>query len=115
MLVAPNLYGDIVSDLCAGLVGGPGVAPGANIGAEAAVFEAVHGSGPDIAGKDVVNPTAFLLSGVLMLEHLGETEAAGRVYGAVAAQIAEGRHTTADLGGTAGTREFARAVAARLS
>jgi isocitrate dehydrogenase (NAD+) len=115
VLVAPNLYGDIVSDLCAGLIGGPGVAPGANIGAEAALFEAVHGSGPDIAGQNVVNPTAFLLSGVLMLEHLGEAEAAGRVYGAVAAVIAEGRRTTADLGGTAGTREFARAVAARLS
>jgi isocitrate dehydrogenase (NAD+) len=115
VLVAPNLYGDIVSDLCAGLIGGPGVAPGANIGAEAALFEAVHGSGPDIAGQNVVNPTAFLLSGVLMLEHLGETEAAGRVYDAVAAVIAEGRRTTADLGGTAGTREFARAVAARLS
>jgi isocitrate dehydrogenase (NAD+) len=115
VLVAPNLYGDIVSDLCAGLIGGPGVAPGANIGAEAALFEAVHGSGPDIAGQNVVNPTAFLLSGVLMLEHLGETEAAGRVYDAVAAVIAEGRRTTADLGGTSGTREFARAVAARLS
>jgi isocitrate dehydrogenase (NAD+) len=115
VLVAPNLYGDIVSDLCAGLIGGPGVAPGANIGAEAAVFEAVHGSGPDIAGKDIVNPTAFLLSGVLMLEHLGEAEAARRVYDALAAVIAEGRQTTADLGGTAGTREFARAVAARLS
>jgi isocitrate dehydrogenase (NAD+) len=115
VLVAPNLYGDIVSDLCAGLIGGPGVAPGANIGAEAALFEAVHGSGPDIAGQNVVNPTAFLLSGVLMLEHLGETEAAGRVYDAVAAVIAEGRRTTADLGGTAGTREFAHAVAARLS
>ena len=115
VFVAPNLYGDIVSDLCAGLIGGPGVAPGANIGAEAALFEAVHGSGPDIAGQNVVNPTAFLLSGVLMLEHLGETEAAGRVYDAVAAVIAEGRRTTADLGGTSGTREFARAVAARLS
>jgi Isocitrate/isopropylmalate dehydrogenase len=115
VLVAPNLYGDIVSDLCAGLIGGPGVAPGANIGAEAALFEAVHGSGPDIAGQNVVNPTAFLLSGVLMLEHLGETEAAGRVYDAVAAVIAEGRRTTADLGGTAGTREFAHAVVARLS
>jgi isocitrate dehydrogenase (NAD+) len=115
VLVAPNLYGDIVSDLCAGLIGGPGVAPGANIGAEAALFEAVHGSGPDIAGQNVVNPTAFLLSGVLMLEHLGETEAAGRVYDAVAAVIAEGRRTTADLGGTTGTREFARAVAARLA
>ena len=75
----------------------------------------MHGSGPDIAGKDIVNPTAFLLSGVLMLEHLGEADAAGRVYDAVAEVIAEGRRTTADLGGTAGTREFTRAVAARLS
>jgi isocitrate dehydrogenase (NAD+) len=115
VLLCPNLYGDIVSDLCAGLIGGPGVAPGANIGAECAVFEAVHGSGPDIAGRDIVNPTAFLLSGVLMLEHLGEGAAAGRVYDAVAAVIAEGRRVTRDLGGTAGTQEFARAVAARLS
>jgi isocitrate dehydrogenase (NAD+) len=114
VLVAPNLYGDIVSDLCAGLIGGPGVAPGANIGAEAALFEAVHGSGPDIAGRDIVNPTAFLLSGVLMLEHLGEAAAAGRVYDAVAAVIAEGRRITRDLGGTAGTQEFAQVVAARL-
>jgi isocitrate dehydrogenase (NAD+) len=115
VLLCPNLYGDIVSDLCAGLIGGPGVAPGANIGAEYAVFEAVHGSGPDIAGQDVVNPTAFLLSGALMLEHLGEGAAAGRVYDAVAAVIAEGRQVTRDLGGTTGTQEFARAVAARLS
>jgi isocitrate dehydrogenase (NAD+) len=114
VLVAPNLYGDIVSDLCAGLIGGAGVAPGANIGADAAVFEAVHGSGPDIAGRDIVNPTAFLLSGVLMLEHLGEAAAAGRVYDAVAAVIAEGRRITRDLGGTAGTQEFAQAVADRL-
>ena len=114
VLVCPNLYGDIVSDLCAGLIGGPGVAPGANVGADAAVFEAVHGSGPDIAGRDIVNPTAFLLSGVLMLEHLGETVAAARLHDAVAAVIAEGRQVTPDLGGTAGTQEFARAVAARL-
>jgi len=114
VLVAPNLYGDIVSDLCAGLIGGAGVAPGANVGAEAAVFEAVHGSAPDIAGRDIVNPTAFLLSGVLMLEHLGEAAAARRLQVAVAAVIAEGRTVTRDLGGTAGTQEFARAVAARL-
>ncbi len=114
VLVAPNLYGDIVSDLCAGLIGGAGVAPGANLGADAAVFEAVHGSAPDIAGRDIVNPTAFLLSGVLMLEHLGEAVAAGRLYSAVAAVIAEGRQVTLDLGGTTGTQEFARAVAARL-
>ncbi len=114
VLVAPNLYGDIVSDLCAGLIGGAGVAPGANLGADVAVFEAVHGSAPDIAGRDIVNPTAFLLSGVLMLEHLGEAAAAARLYDAVAAVIAEGRQVTRDLGGTSGTQEFARAVAARL-
>ena len=114
VIVAPNLYGDIVSDLCAGLIGGAGVAPGANVGVEAAVFEAVHGSAPDIAGRDIVNPTAFLLSGVLMLEHLGEAAAARRLQVAVAAVIAEGRTVTRDLGGAAGTQEFARAVAARL-
>ena len=76
VLVLPNLYGDIVSDLCAGLVGGLGVAPGANIGKQAAVFEAIHGSAPDIAGKDMANPTAIILSGVMMLRHLGEKDAA---------------------------------------
>ncbi|HUK76185.1 MAG TPA: isocitrate/isopropylmalate family dehydrogenase, partial [Thermoleophilia bacterium] len=114
VLVAPNLYGDIVSDLCAGLIGGPGVAPGANFGDVCAVFEAVHGSGPDIAGRDIVNPTAFLLSGALMLAHLGETAAAARLTEAVTAVIAEGRSVTRDLGGSAGTREFSAAVAARL-
>ena len=114
VLVAPNLYGDIVSDLCAGLIGGPGVAPGANFGDDCAVFEAVHGSGPDIAGRDIVNPTAFLLSGALMLAHLGETAAAARLTEAVTAVIAEGRSVTRDLGGSAGTREFSAAVAARL-
>ncbi len=114
VLVCPNLYGDIVSDLCAGLIGGPGVAPGANVGPDCAVFEAVHGSGPDIAGRDIVNPTAFLLSGALMLAHLGEATAAGRLSDAVGAVLAEGRHLTRDLGGAAGTREFTAAVAARL-
>jgi isocitrate dehydrogenase (NAD+) len=114
VLVLPNLYGDIVSDLCAGLVGGLGVAPGANIGAEAAVFEPVHGSAPKYTGQDKVNPTALLLSGVLMLEHLGEAEAATRMYDAVAGVIGEGKTVTYDLGGTAGTQEYARAVAARL-
>ena len=114
VLVAPNLYGDIVSDLCAGLVGGPGVAPGANFGDDCAVFEAVHGSGPDIAGRDIVNPTAFLLSGALMLAHLGESAAAERLTEAVTGVIAEGRVVTRDLGGSAGTREFSAAVAARL-
>ena len=102
VLVLPNLYGDIVSDLCAGLVGGLGVAPGANIGAEAAVFEPVHGSAPKYAGQDKVNPTALLRSGVLMLDHLGEAEAARRMEDAIAAVIAEGRDVTYDLGGSAG-------------
>ena len=114
VLVLPNLYGDIVSDLAAGLVGGLGVAPGANIGERAAVFEAVHGSAPKYAGQDKANPTALILSAALMLRHLGETEAAGRVEGAVRAVIAEGQITTYDLGGNAGTRAFGQAVAERV-
>ena len=115
VLVMPNLYGDIVSDLCAGLIGGLGVAPGANIGDAAAVFEPVHGSAPKYAGQDKVNPTAILRSGVLMLEHLGEAEAARRMEAAIADVIAEGRHVTYDLGGTARTSEMAAAIAARLA
>src|SRR5437867_1289491 len=115
VLVLPNLYGDIVSDLCAGLVGGLGVAPGANIGTEAAVFEPVHGSAPKYAGQDRANPTALILSGALMLRHLGEVAAAARVEDALRAVIAEGRRTTSDLGGSAGTREFAAAVADRVT
>src|SRR5438034_36189 len=114
VLVLPNLYGDIVSDLAAGLVGGLGVAPGANIGLEAAVFEPVHGSAPKYAGQDRANPTALILSGVLMLRHLGEPAAAERLEGAIRAVIAEGRTVTYDLGGTAGTRAFADAIVARL-
>jgi isocitrate dehydrogenase (NAD+) len=114
VLVLPNLYGDIVSDLCAGLVGGLGVAPGANIGTEAAVFEPVHGSAPKYAGQNKANPTALILSGVLMLRHLGEQAAAERVEAALRAVIAEGRRTTYDLGGDAGTREFADAIIERL-
>jgi isocitrate dehydrogenase (NAD+) len=114
VLVLPNLYGDIVSDLAAGLVGGLGVAPGSNIGEKAAVFEAVHGSAPKYAGQDRANPTALILSAALMLRHLGETEAADRVESAVRGVIAEGRTTTHDLGGSAGTREFSAAVAARV-
>ncbi len=115
VLVLPNLYGDIISDLAAGLVGGLGVAPGANIGTEAAVFEAVHGSAPKYAGQNKANPTALLLSGVLMLRHLGEVEAAGRVEQAVIDVIAEGRAVTYDLGGSAGTSEMADAIIARLA
>jgi isocitrate dehydrogenase (NAD+) len=114
VLVLPNLYGDIVSDLCAGLVGGLGVAPGANIGTEAAVFEAVHGSAPKYAGQNKANPTALMLSGVLMLRHIGQQAAAERVEAAVRAVIAEGRSVTYDLGGSAGTSEFADAIVARL-
>ena len=115
VLVAPNLYGDIISDLCAGLVGGLGVAPGANIGDQAAVFEPVHGSAPKYAGLDVANPTALILSGALMLRHLGETAAAVRVETAVREVIAEGRTVPRDLGGQAGTRAFGAAVAERVA
>ena len=115
VLVLPNLYGDIVSDLCAGLVGGLGVAPGANIGPDAAVFEAVHGSAPKYAGQNKANPTALMLSGVLLLRHIGEQAAAKRVEDAIRAVIAEGRTVTYDLGGSAGTSEFADAIVARLN
>ena len=114
VLLLPNLYGDIVSDLCAGLVGGLGVVPGANLGKDAAVFEAVHGSAPDIAGKNVANPTALLLSALMMLEHIGEPEAAARIRAALFRTLADGRIRTRDLDGTAGTSEFADAVAAAL-
>jgi isocitrate dehydrogenase (NAD+) len=115
VLVLPNLYGDIVSDLAAGLVGGLGVAPGANIGTSAAVFEPVHGSAPKYAGQDVANPTALILSAGLMLRHLGETGAAERVETAVREVIGEGRTLPRDLGGSAGTRAFAAAVAERVA
>jgi isocitrate dehydrogenase (NAD+) len=115
VLVLPNLYGDIVSDLAAGLVGGLGVAPGANIGDHAAVFEPVHGSAPKYAGQNKANPTALILSGALMLRHLGETDAADRVEHAVRGVIGEGETVTYDLGGSTGTREFAAAVAARVA
>jgi isocitrate dehydrogenase (NAD+) len=115
VLVLPNLYGDIVSDLAAGLVGGLGVAPGANIGTEAAVFEPVHGSAPKYAGLNKANPTALILSGALMLRHLGETAVADRVETALREVIAEGTATTYDLGGPAGTSEFADAIIERLT
>ncbi len=110
VLVMPNLYGDIVSDLCAGLVGGLGVVPGANLGANLAVFEAVHGSAPDIAGRDLANPTALLLSAVMMLRHLGEMEAADRVKAALDQVMSAGRIRTRDVGGTASTTDFTRAL-----
>jgi isocitrate dehydrogenase (NAD+) len=114
VLVLPNLYGDIVSDLAAGLVGGLGVAPGANIGEDGAVFEPVHGSAPKYAGQNKANPTALILSGALMLRHLGYAEVGERVERAVRDVIAEGRTVTSDLGGTAGTSQFADAVIERL-
>ena len=114
VMVLPNLYGDIVSDLCAGLVGGLGVAPGANVGVEASVFEPVHGSAPKYAGQNKANPTALLLSAVLMLRHLGEQDAAVRVEDALREVIAEGKATTYDLGGPAGTSQFADALIERL-
>jgi len=107
VLVLPNLYGDILSDLCAGLIGGLGIAPGANIGEQGALFEAVHGSAPKYKGQNKVNPTALILSAVLLLRHIGEAAAADRVETAVARVIAEGKRVTYDLGGTAGTREYA--------
>jgi isocitrate dehydrogenase (NAD+) len=110
VLLLPNLYGDIVSDLCAGLVGGLGVVPGANIGAEAAVFEAVHGSAPDIADQNLANPTALLLSGLMMLEHIGERERADRIRAALHKILTDRRVRTRDLGGTASTTEFTDAV-----
>jgi isocitrate dehydrogenase (NAD+) len=114
VLLLPNLYGDIVSDLCAGLVGGLGVVGAANLGADAAVFEAVHGSAPDIAGKNLANPTALLLSAVLMLRHIGEGTAADQVMSALGHVLASGHVRTRDLGGTASTTEFAEAVSHSL-
>ena len=113
VLLMPNLYGDIVSDLCAGLVGGLGVVPAANLGAKIGVFEAVHGSAPDIAGKGLANPTALLLSALLMLRHLGEAAIADRIMKALGATLQSGVKTK-DLGGTASTTEFTEAICQRL-
>jgi isocitrate dehydrogenase (NAD+) len=114
VLLLENLYGDIVSDLCAGLVGGLGLVPGANLGAECAIFEAVHGSAPDIAGKDVANPTALLQSAILMLRYLDETAAADRIDRALETVYRERKTLTRDVGGTAGTSQFADAVLAAM-
>ncbi len=114
VMVMPNLYGDLVSDLCAGLAGGLGVTPGANLGDEIALFEAVHGSAPDIAGRGIANPIALMLSGVLMLKHLDEKEAAGRLEAAIRELINESEVLTPDLGGEAGTDEIADAVMEKL-
>jgi isocitrate dehydrogenase (NAD+) len=113
-LLLTNLYGDIVSDLAAGLVGGLGVAPGANIGPDCSMFEAVHGTAPDIAGRDIANPTAMILSAVLMLRYIGEGAAADRIEAALTAVLAEKRVITRDLGGSAGTRAFANAIVEKL-
>ena len=123
VLVLPNLYGDIVSDLCAGLVGGLGMAPGSNIGADCAIFEATHGSAPDIAGQDIANPTAEILSAAMMLDHLGENDAANRIRVAVSATLDEGEQVTGDVRraqtgsveGAVGTQAFADAVIAHLA
>jgi isocitrate dehydrogenase (NAD+) len=114
MMLLENLYGDIVSDLCAGLIGGLGLVPGANIGEMGAVFEAVHGSAPDIAGQGIANPTALLQSGILLLRHIGERAAADKVENAMLAVFEEGKIRTRDIGGTANTAEFADAIIAKM-
>jgi isocitrate dehydrogenase (NAD+) len=114
MLLLPNLYGDVMSDLAAGLVGGLGVVPSGNIGDESAMFEAVHGTAPDIAGKGLANPTALLMSGIMMLDHLGERPAARRIQTALERVYREGQHATRDLGGRATTQEFTEAVISAL-
>jgi isocitrate dehydrogenase (NAD+) len=114
-LLLPNLYGDVMSDLAAGLVGGLGIVPSGNIGDECAMFEAVHGTAPDIAGRGLANPTALLMSGIMMLKHLGEWPAARRIEDAIDKVYREGKHITRDLGGAAGTQEFTDAVIAGLA
>ncbi|PQO45263.1 isocitrate/isopropylmalate dehydrogenase family protein [Blastopirellula marina] len=114
VLVMENLFGDILSDLASGLVGGLGVTPSGNLGADAAVFEAVHGTAPDIAGKNLANPTALLLSATMMLRHMGEGEAAQRIETSLFAVLAEGKTLTGDLKGTASTTEFAEAIIGKL-
>lgn len=114
VLVTTNLFGDILSDLTSGLVGGLGLTPGANIGTDVAIFEAVHGTAPDIAGKGIANPTAVMLAAVQLLEHVGQRERAGRVQGAIEAVLREKKTVTGDLGGTATTEQFTDAVIARL-
>ena len=114
VLLTENMYGDVVSDLCAGLVGGLGVVPGSNIGDDAAVFEAVHGSAPDIAGKGVANPLALIMSGVLMLQHIHEDALARRIEAAYQQVLVEGKSLTRDLGGQATTQQFADAIIDRM-
>ena len=114
IMVMPNLYGDIVSDLTSGLIGGLGLLPSSNIGDRLAMFEAVHGSAPDIAGKGIANPTAFLWSACMMLEHLGDNETAARIRRAVDATLKEAKSLTPDLGGTATTHEYTKAIVEKL-
>ncbi|ATG74850.1 isocitrate dehydrogenase [Zobellella denitrificans] len=114
VIVTTNLFGDILSDLCAGLVGGLGMAPGANIGKDVAIFEAVHGSAPDIAGQNIANPCSVILASIQMLEHLGMQDKARQIREAVRKTIAEGKTVTRDLGGTASTTEFTQAIIANL-
>lgn len=114
VIVTTNMFGDILSDLCAGLVGGLGMAPGGNIGDDCAIFEAVHGSAPDIAGKNIANPSSVILASIQMLQHLGLDQQATRIRTALAAIIAERKYTTPDLGGQSSTTEFSDAIIGRL-
>ncbi|KAI6922416.1 Isocitrate dehydrogenase, partial [Hortaea werneckii] len=114
VLVMPNLYGDILSDMCAGLIGGLGLTPSGNIGDQCSIFEAVHGSAPDIAGKGLANPTALLLSSIMMLQHMGLYEHANKIQSAIFKTLAEGKTITGDLGGKAKTHEYADAVIKHL-
>ncbi len=114
VMVLPNLYGDVVSDLCAGLIGGLGLTPSGNIGDEGAIFESVHGTAPDIAGKNKANPTALLLSAVMMLNHMGLNQYAKRIEQAALAVIKEGKYITGDLGGNATTSAYTDAICKML-
>ncbi|MGI6585213.1 MAG: isocitrate/isopropylmalate dehydrogenase family protein [Gracilibacteraceae bacterium] len=114
IIVLPNLYGDLISELCAGLVGGLGVVAGANIGPESAVYEATHGTAPDLIGKGIANPTACILCGAMMLKRLGEREASDRIYKSVLKVLKEGRYVTPDLGGTSSTNEMVKAIIGNL-
>ena len=114
IMVMPNLYGDILSDLSSGLIGGLGLLPSANLGKGYAMFEAVHGSAPDIAGKGIANPTAFLWSACMMLEHMGERDCAKKIRTAVDEVLLEGKHLTPDLGGSASTKEYVGEITAKL-
>lgn len=114
VMVMPNLYGDILSDMCAGLIGGLGLTPSGNIGDECSIFEAVHGSAPDIAGKNLANPTALLLSSVMMLQHMGLNSYAEKIQKAIFQTVAEGKTLTGDLGGKATTDDYTNAIIEKL-